>query len=55
MRAAYDLTKRSLTDLSDHSIPEIDEQKIKEIICEHSGTYAGFHYLKTRRSGPGSL
>jgi len=52
MKAAYDLTKRSLTDLSDHSIPETDEQHIRQIICEHSGTYAGFHDLKTRRSGP---
>jgi cation diffusion facilitator family transporter len=52
MKAAYDLTKRSLTDLSDHSIPETDEKRIREIICEHSGTYAGFHDLKTRRSGP---
>jgi cation diffusion facilitator family transporter len=52
MKAAYDLTKRSLTDLSDHSIPEKDEKRIKEIICEHSSIYAGFHDLKTRRSGP---
>jgi cation diffusion facilitator family transporter len=52
MKAAYDLTKRSLTDLSDHSIPETDEKRIKEIICEHSSIYAGFHDLKTRRSGP---
>jgi cation diffusion facilitator family transporter len=52
MKAAYDLTKRSLADLADHSIPEKDEKRIKEIICEHSGVYAGFHDLKTRRSGP---
>jgi len=52
MKAAYDLTKRSLSDLADHSIPEKDEKRIKEIICEHSGVYAGFHDLKTRRSGP---
>ncbi len=52
MKAAYDLTKRSLTDLCDHSIPETDEKRIKEIICEHSSVYAGFHDLKTRRSGP---
>jgi cation diffusion facilitator family transporter len=52
MKAAWDLTKRSLTDLSDHSIPEKDEKRIKEIICEHSSIYAGFHDLKTRRSGP---
>jgi cation diffusion facilitator family transporter len=52
MKAAYDLTKRSLSDLIDHSIPEADEKRIREIICEHSSIYAGFHDLKTRRSGP---
>lgn len=52
MKAAYDLTKRSLSDLADHSIPEKDEKRIKEIICEHSSIYAGFHNLRTRRSGP---
>jgi cation diffusion facilitator family transporter len=52
MKAAYDLTKRSLSDLADHSIPEKDERRIKEIICEHASVYAGFHDLKTRRSGP---
>ena len=52
MKAAYDLTRRSLADLIDHSIPETDEKRIKEIICEHSSIYAGFHDLKTRRSGP---
>jgi len=52
MKAAYDLTKRSLADLIDHSIPETDEKRIKEIICEHASIYAGFHDLKTRRSGP---
>ena len=52
MKAAYDLTKRSLSDLIDHSIPEKDEERIREIICEHSSIYAGFHDLKTRRSGP---
>jgi cation diffusion facilitator family transporter len=52
MKAAYDLTKRSVSDLIDHSIPEAEEQRIKEIICEHSSIYAGFHDLKTRRSGP---
>ena len=51
MKAAYDLTKRSLSDLIDHSIPKTDEKRIKEIICEHSSIYAGFHDLKTRRSG----
>jgi cation diffusion facilitator family transporter len=52
MKAAYDLTRRSLSDLIDHSIPPGDEQRIKEIICDHASSYAGFHDLKTRRSGP---
>lgn len=52
MKAAYDLTKRSFSDLIDHSIPKKDEKRMKEIICEHAGKYAGFHRFKTRRSGP---
>ena len=52
MKAAYDLSVRSFADLIDHSIPESDEQRIKEIICDHSSEYAGFHDLRTRRSGP---
>jgi len=52
MKAAYDLTVRSLSDLIDHSIPEADEERIREIICDHASEYAGFHDLKTRRSGP---
>ncbi len=52
MKAAYDLTKRSLSDLMDQSLPKADEMRIKEIICEHARDYAGFHELKTRRAGP---
>jgi cation diffusion facilitator family transporter len=52
MKAAYDLTKRSFSDLIDHSIPQKDEIRMKEIICEHASRYAGFHRFKTRRSGP---
>jgi len=52
MKAAYDLTRRSFSDLIDHSIPATDEHRIQEIICEHASDYAGFHDLRTRRSGP---
>lgn len=52
IRAAYDLTRRSVADLIDTSLPERDEDRIREVICEHSSEYAGFHGLKTRRSGP---
>jgi cation diffusion facilitator family transporter len=52
MKAAYDLTVRSFSDLIDHSLPKEDNKRIEEIICEHASEYAGFHGLKTRRSGP---
>jgi cation diffusion facilitator family transporter len=52
IKAAYDLTRRSLADLIDRSLPIHEENRIKEIVCEHASDYAGFHDLKTRRSGP---
>ena len=52
LNAAYDLLKRSFADLIDHSIPKQDEDRITALICEHSSEYAGFHGLRTRRSGP---
>jgi cation diffusion facilitator family transporter len=52
MKAAYDLSVRSLSDLIDHSLPDEDNRRIEEIICDHASIYAGFHGLKTRRSGP---
>lgn len=52
VKAAYDLTRRSVADLIDQSLPENEENRIREIICEHASDYAGFHDLKTRRSGP---
>ncbi|MDD1690938.1 MAG: cation diffusion facilitator family transporter [Methanoregula sp.] len=52
MKAAYDLTCRSVSDLIDHSLPDEDNRRIVEIICDHASIYAGFHDLKTRRSGP---
>jgi cation diffusion facilitator family transporter len=52
IKAAYDLTRRSVADLMDQSLPVKDETRIKEIVCGHSSEYAGFHDLKTRRSGP---
>ena len=52
LKAAYDLTRRSLSDLIDQSLPPEDETRIKDIICAHSGEYAGFHELRTRRAGP---
>jgi len=52
IKAAYDLTVRSFSDLIDHSLPKKVEERVKEIICDHASDYAGFHDLRTRRSGP---
>jgi len=52
LKAAYDLTVRSFSDLIDHSISPDDEERIRKIIRDHAGSYVGFHDLKTRRSGP---
>ena len=52
LHAAADLLKRSFADLIDHSIPKHDEDRITAIICEHASEYAGFHGMRTRRSGP---
>ena len=52
IKAAYDLTKRSLADLMDQSLPAEEEQRIRQIICDHYSQYVNFHALRTRRSGP---
>ena len=35
----------------DTRLPEAEEEKIKSILSEHYLQYAGFHELRTRRSG----
>ncbi|MFH0966732.1 MAG: cation diffusion facilitator family transporter [Methanobacteriota archaeon] len=52
MKAAYDLTKKTWNDIIDHRLSDEEEDRIKEIICEHSSEYVNFHGLRTRRSGP---
>jgi len=52
LHAAAGLLKRSFADLIDQSLPQPDEERIKEIIRTHAGQYAGFHGFRSRRSGP---
>jgi cation diffusion facilitator family transporter len=52
VRAAVDLTRRSLADLTDRRLTDEEEERVRRIICEHASSYAGFHKLRTRRSGP---
>ncbi|MDI6897721.1 cation diffusion facilitator family transporter [Methanocella conradii] len=51
MKAAYDLTRRATSDLVDTRLPEAEEERIKSILSEHYLQYAGFHELRTRKSG----
>lgn len=52
LKAAYDLTIRSLSDLVDHRLSDEEEEQIRAIISSHCTQYADFHALRTRRSGP---
>ncbi len=52
LRAAYDLTRRSLANLMDRRLSDREEERIRAIICDHATEYANFHALRTRRSGP---
>jgi len=52
IHAAYELTRRSLADLMDQSLPPEEEQRIRQILCDHHSQYVNFHELRTRRSGP---
>ncbi len=51
MKAAYDLTKRSVFDLIDHRLSDEDEAKIEAILAEHTSQYLEFHKFRTRKSG----
>lgn len=52
MKAAYDLTRRAFSDLTDHALPPEEEERIRQIICDHASDVVDFHALRTRRSGP---
>lgn len=51
MKAAYDLTIKSASDLMDQCLPDEEEDRIKGILSEHYKQYASFHELRTRKSG----
>ena len=51
LRAALELILKSAKDLMDAGLPAEETGEIERIIKEHSARYAGFHELRTRRSG----
>ncbi len=51
MKAAYEMTHKSVKGLMDQKLPPEEENLIKEIILEHYEEYVSFHNLRTRKSG----
>jgi cation diffusion facilitator family transporter len=55
VKAAYDVSVRAFVDLTDGRLPPEDEAQVQEIIDRHRDTIAGYHKLRTRRSGGGEF
>lgn len=51
IKTAYDLSREALLPLMDTSLPEEEEEIIKDIIARHAGEYVEFHKLRTRKAG----
>jgi cation diffusion facilitator family transporter len=55
VKAAYDVSARALVDLTDGRLPPEQEARIRQIIERHAESFAGYHKLRTRRSGGGEF
>jgi cation diffusion facilitator family transporter len=51
IKTAYDITKKSFGGLIDVRLPKAEEQTIVATISEHTSHLAGFHEVRTRKSG----
>jgi cation diffusion facilitator family transporter len=51
LKAALELTIKSVKDLMDAKLPEEEEREIEGIIVGYRTEYVGFHELRTRKSG----
>ncbi len=51
LKAALELTIKSVKDLMDVTLPEEEEKEIRQIIAGHSADYVEFHGMRTRKSG----
>jgi cation diffusion facilitator family transporter len=51
IRAAWQITGKSFVDLVDRSLPEEERNRIMAIMGEHKELMAGFHHMRTRKSG----
>ncbi len=55
VRAAYSVTIRAVTDLTDVRLPAETEAEIRATIERHSDIFVSYHKLRTRRSGAGEF
>lgn len=51
LKSACDVTRQSFRELFDTRLPPVEESEISEIVTRHGCRMAGFHKLRTRRSG----
>lgn len=51
IKAAFELTNKTLEGLMDEKLPDSEEQKIKRIIKDCCPQVVGFHRFRTRKSG----
>ena len=51
IRAAWNITRKSISGLVDERLPEAEEDIITASIIEHLGEITGFHELRTRKAG----
>lgn len=50
-KAAYDIARRSLRDLLDVSLPEDEQERIREVLELHREEIADYHRVRSRKSG----
>lgn len=51
LKAALELTLKSVKDLLDIKLPKEEEDEIRNIISNYAGSFVEFHDLRTRKSG----
>ena len=51
LKAAYDVTRKSISELVDVRLPKAEEEQIIACITEHRAQLAGFHKIRTRKAG----
>jgi len=51
LRAAWNITRKAVSDLLDTRLPSNEEAVIRASITEHLGDVVGFHKLRTRKAG----